>query len=134
MKVTDFNLDKIYLASTPAYNNYVKGFLVSAIPKFTQCNQKLSQRDDTTQVFNIVLTDLEQEILASMMVVEWCSKEVHSIMELRRFLNDTDFKMFSESQNLREKKDLLITTRESTDKLITQYGYATLDFSLLGGS
>ena len=101
MKITDFNLDKIYISSTPVYYNYVKGFLISSISKFTQCNKDLSQRTDISHTFNIDLSDLEIEILAEMMVVEWCGKEVRSIMELRRYLNDTDFKMFSESQNLR---------------------------------
>ena len=133
MKVTDYNLDKIYMTSPTAYNNYIKGFLISSISKFTQCNQDLSQRDDLAQTFNMTLTELEQEILSNMMVVEWCSKEVYEVMDLRGVLQDTEFKTFSEAQRLKEKKDLMIVSKEIADKLITQYGYFTIDFSLFGG-
>jgi len=130
MKTTDYVLDAMYIASTPNYYNYVKGFLLPSIAKFTQYNQDLTQRDDTTQTFSITLTDLEQEILASLMLVEWCSKEVHSVMELRNHMTDTDFRLSPPYLVLRAKQDLLITTREAIDKLITQYTFVGYDFTV----
>ena len=129
MKTTDYMLDKIYVASASSYKNYLKPWLISAISKFIICDQDLTDRNDTTQTFNITLTDLEKEILANLMVIEWTSKEVHNIMELRRDLSDTDFKRSSEALNLRAKKELLNDTRESVDKLITQYDYYVTDLS-----
>ena len=129
MKVTDYNLDTMYNTSTTMYENYIKQFLISAISNFIFCDQDLTDRNDTTQTFNITLTELEQEILSMLMVIEWCSKEVNSIMELRRHLGDTDFKMASESLNLREKKNLLIVSKEDVDKLITRYDYYVTDLS-----
>jgi len=131
MKTSDYTLDRLFQNSESAYQSYLNGFLISAISKFTQCVNNLKLRDDDLQEFNIDLDDLEVEILSDLMVVEWCSKEVHSIMEMRRGLNDGDFKVFSEAQHLNSKKDLLVTTREITNRLITEYGYAKLDFSLL---
>ena len=133
IKISDYTLDKMYIASTPTYNAYVKGFLINAIPKFTTCNQDLSLRDDTTSTFSIVLTDLEKEILATGMVIEWLSKEVHSILELRRYLSDSDFKLYSESNNLREKRELLNVSEERLEKLKNQYNYTVFDFDLFSG-
>jgi len=129
MKTTDYTLDKMYMTDEDSYKSYLKGFLMSSIALFTQCAKDLTDRNDTTNTFNVTLTDLEQEILSCLMVVEWCSKQTHNLKELERTLGDTDFKLYSESQNLKAKSKLLVETREVTDKLMTQYGYAVVDLS-----
>ncbi|MBW3020718.1 hypothetical protein KY334_05455 [Candidatus Woesearchaeota archaeon] len=133
MKTTDYRLDKLFVSSESAYQSFLNGFLTSAISKFKKCTKNLKLRDEDLQEFSITLDDDEIEILSELMVVEWASKEVHNIMEMKRHLNDTDFKLFSEAQNLKEKNNLLITTREYVGKLILDYGYDNLDMSLLEG-
>jgi DNA-binding transcriptional regulator GbsR (MarR family) len=128
MKITDYNLDNLFINDESSYTEYIYGFLISAISNFFKCNQDLSDRSSTA--FTADLSDLEKEILATLMVVEWCTKETNSIMEMRRHLNDTDFKLYSEAQHLKEKRNLLTDSIELVDKKITSYGYHTLDTSL----
>lgn len=128
MKFKDYQLDKLYLADVNSYNDYLKGFLKSAIAKFTECETDLSDRNDTTLVFNNTLTELEEEILANMIVLEWTGKELRSAEDLRRTLGDSDFKLYSGANSLKEKRNLYNETREEVDKLINDYAWKTIDF------
>ena len=67
------------------------------------------------------------------MVVEWLTKEVNDILNMKNFLQDTDFKTFSSAQNLKEKRELLTTMKEMVDKQIVQYSYNNFDWSKLNG-
>lgn len=133
IKIQDYALDKLFQQSESAYNNYIKGFLLNAIPKFTECKSSLSDRDDANMKFNSTLSELEQEILACMMVIEWCEREEKNILDIRLGLNDDEFKRYAEANNLREKRALKIENKEAVDKLIVSYGYATIDFDKLYG-
>jgi len=129
MKITDHNLDTMFASSESDYEAYIKGFLNEAIANFSNCSKDLT--DLTGEAFTETLTGQEQDILATFMAVAWSSKEVHSIMELKRHLNDTDFKLYAESQHLREKKNLLIVSEEKIESKKNSYGYSELDMSLL---
>ncbi|GAH23872.1 unnamed protein product, partial [marine sediment metagenome] len=71
--------DQLYVSSVCDYNDYVAGFLKNAIPKFKECVTDLSDRDDTAMVFNNTLTELEEEILANMMALEWVGRETKKL-------------------------------------------------------
>lgn len=128
MKFKDYQLDKLYLYDYDGYNDYLKGFLKSAIARFHECNTDLTDRNDTTLVFNNTLTELEEEILANMIVQEWTGKELRSAEDLRRTLGDTDFKLYSGANSLKEKRNLNNDTKEEVDKLITEYTWKNADF------
>lgn len=130
MKITDHNLDTMFAISEEDYENYIYGFLQPAADNFTDCSKDLTSV--TSVAFTVTLTGLEKDILATLMAVAWSSKEVNSIMELKRHLNDTDFKLYAESQHLREKKNLLIVSEEAIESKMTRYGYQELDTDDLG--
>jgi hypothetical protein len=61
--VQDYKIDLLYASSTPTMEEYLKPFLIRAIAKFSnECNQDLTDRNDTTRTFNIILTDHEKVI------------------------------------------------------------------------
>lgn len=129
-KIQDYTLDTLFTSSVTNYENYLLGFLKSAITNFNKCTQDLTNRDDIAKVFNITLTGLEQEILACQMTVEWMGKEIKNIRDMRLGLNDGDFKRYAESQNLKAKIDLQNQMIETVDKKIVEYGYLSYDFTI----
>lgn len=129
LKVQDYTLDELFAKSLEDYESYLRGWLKSAITKFSKCLQDLTDRNDEEQVFNIELTELEEEILATLMEVEWSEKEVKNIMEIRLALSDSDYRRYAEANNLRAKLALQNQLIERADRLIVEYTYANYDFS-----
>ncbi|WP_440110350.1 hypothetical protein [Paenibacillus sp. QZ-Y1] len=124
-KIQDYMLDELFRESTDTYEDYIFSFLKSSIAKFTHCRKNLSDRDEVNKHFNSNLSELEEEILAEMMKVEWMDKEVNNVLEMRLSLNNSDFKRYAESNNLKAKMDLRDNIQERVDNLIVQYTYSS---------
>lgn len=133
IKVQDYTLDSLYTASTPSYNNLLLGWLKSAIPKFSRCvtNISLSARDDVGMSFTNTLTETEEEILSLLMRNEWIEKEVGNILEMRSYMGDSDFRRYSEANNLKEKRELKTMYIEESDRMIVQYTFDNYNWSQL---
>jgi hypothetical protein len=129
--IQDYRINKLYSQSVENAENYMKPFLIRAIINFSKCKKDLENRDDENQLFNETLTTEEKVILSNLMIVEWLTKEVNDILQMRLHLQDTDFKVYSSAQNLREKRELLTTMKEMVDKQIVQYSYNNFDWSKL---
>ena len=122
MEVKDYKINSLFIQSTPLFSNYLKGFLINAIPNFMNCVNDLEDRDDSLETFNVSLTSLEKSILKDLMVYEWFLKEVQDVTQFNLTLSDTDFKHFSEAQNLREKTEWLDRIRERYEQKMVNYG------------
>lgn len=120
-KIQDYVIDEMFVASIENYENYLTGFLKSALIKFTYCKTDLSNRDDGNKLFMSDLTEFEQEILAQLMLCEWFEKEVNNILDMRLAISSSDWKRYSESQNFREKSVLRDKSIERADSLMMQY-------------
>lgn len=131
--IQDYRINKLYNQSVEQMENYLMPFLIKAITNFRKCKTDLEDRDDTNKVFNQTLSTDEKVILSNLMIVEWLTKEVNDILSLRNFLQDTDFKTYSQANNLKEKRELLTTMKEMVDKQIVQYSYNNFDWSKLNG-
>jgi len=129
--IQDYRINKLYNQSVEQMENYLMPFLIKAITNFRKCKTDLEDRDDTNKVFNQTLSTDEKVILSNLMIVEWLTKEVNDILSLRNFLQDTDFKTYSQANNLKEKRELLTTMKEMVDKQIVQYSYNNFDWSKL---
>ncbi|PIH59163.1 hypothetical protein [Paenibacillus sp. LK1] len=127
-KIQDYMLDELFRESTDTYEDYIFSFLKSSIAKFTHCRKNLLDRDETNKCFNINLSELEEEILAEMMKVEWMDKEVNNVLEMRLALNNSDFKRYAESNNLKAKMDLRDNIQERVNNLIVQYSYSSYEW------
>lgn len=126
-QVEDYRLDELFSASENNLSVYLTGFLVLAIPEFPQCNQNLSDRDDTEMVFYFEMTDENQKMLSKLMVKEWLSKEVKDIGQMRWTITDHDFKHYAESQNLKEKQSVLTVLTEECSQSLINYSYKNMD-------
>lgn len=96
-------------------------YLKSAITKFTKCKKDLTDRNDVVQVFNFELDEIEQEILATLMVVEWLTPQVYNILNTRQFLGDKDYKFYSQANHLKELTNLRDSMIEESERAITSY-------------
>ena len=120
--IRDWKLDELESVSEPDFKLYLQGFLIRAIPKFTNSQADLDDRNDTTATFNFDLTTKEKDILARLLINRWLEKEIQDVTQFNLHLNDTDFKHFAESKNLDSKKMLLNMNREEVNQDMTDYG------------
>jgi len=128
VSIRDYKLDELFNISEPDFKTYLKGFLIRAIPKFTNSRQDLDDRDDVLDTFNITLTTKEQDILATLLTNQWLEKEIKDVTQFNLHLNDTDFKHYAESKNLQEKQNLHDKTRERVNQDMTDYGLKQIDW------
>lgn len=64
-----------------------------------------------------------QRILAKILVVNWAEKEKNFLLDIRRLLGDTDFKLNDASSSNRSKSNWYESMREESEMLMNQYGY-----------
>jgi len=128
VSLRDYKLDELYDTSVVNFKLYLEGFLLRAIPKFTNCVQDLTDRNDTTQTFNITLSDKEKDILASLTGIEWFKKEIQDVTQFNLHLNDTDFKHYAEGQYLKEKSEFYDREREKINQEMVDYSLKHTDW------
>ena len=133
--IQDYNIDNMYETSTDDFETYALNFLLKAIPDFNNCRQDLSNRNDTTRVFNVTLTLSEKNILANYMTLHWLIKEINNILEMRNFLVSGDYKAFSSANNLKEKREWYNYLASEVSRQKTRYDYDNNDWdTFLDGS
>ena len=129
----DYRLISLYqddvANSTTNLDTLLYGWMISAIVDFQDlCNEDLSDRNETTQEFNFVMSDENINFLAKTMIKYWLQKEVSDILQMRNKIQ-TDFKTYSEAQSLATKKAYLIEVIERLDQDMTKYGYKYFDWT-----
>jgi len=131
MQIKDYNLDALYQSEDgeEKLNIYLQGFLVLAIPSFNNCQHDLSNRDDTSGTFNFDLTDAEKVILVDLMVIRWLVKEIQDVTQMKNILNDTDFKMYSNANNLSSKQNYLTELRERVSQAMSNYSLKYINWN-----
>lgn len=125
--VNDYKLGKIYNQNQTAFQTYVDGFLISAIPNFTGCRQSL-EYDATTREFTADLTNLEISILADFWVLAWWEREKNNAAQLQnRLQTSNSFRSHSEAENLKEKRQNVESLRERVSQKQTDYQLLYVD-------
>lgn len=120
MTITDYRLLALFDASEPDFENYLQAWLEFAIVDFSVCDQSLNF-DDTTKEFPVVLSRENKVVLATLMMKYWLQKAVNDITQMNLHVQDRDFKVASEAQNLREKVAALNVAKEQCSQLLTDY-------------
>jgi hypothetical protein len=72
------------------------------------------------------LGSMELVILSKLTVLSWMEKEKNFLLDIRRVLQDTDFKLGSEANSVRAKMEWFYNAQESVDKLMQQYSWSSL--------
>lgn len=64
-----------------------------------------------------------QDILSRLLVLQWCLKEKNFLLDIRRLLNDTDFKLGSEANSIRAKGGWYSDMASEVATKINQYAW-----------
>jgi hypothetical protein len=126
--IEDYRLTNLFIQSEANYETYVQGWLIPSIVEFTNvpCNQELSF-NATTKTFTQTLTLENIVILARLMMKYWLTKEVNDITQMRMKIQ-TDYKSYSEAQNITAKTERLTLVTEDLSQALNEYGYRNVDW------
>ena len=121
-KIQDFEL-----AAMPELDleDTLHGWLLSAISKFRQCKNDLSDRNEELKAFNADLEDTEIEILSILIVREWLSPRLNSVLTVSQFFSDSDQKFYSQAAHLSELQALDNRLKIEAQKLSRDYSYVS---------
>lgn len=119
-KITDFKLLEL---TDQEIRELMKQWMVSAIAKFRRCKSDLTDRDDELEEFNVDLLDIEQEILAELMVGEWLEPQLNSVLYTSQFFGGKEEKWFAQANQLDKLMVLKNTNYANCLKLMRDYGY-----------
>lgn len=119
-KISDI---KLLSLSDEDITSMMYGWMVSACAKFLKSAYELSDRDNAQQQFNFDLPELEQEIIASYMIVEWIAPQLNSTLLTSQFYGSKEEKFYAQANQLDKLISLSETNRINTKKLIRDYGY-----------
>lgn len=117
--INDYRLVTLYNSSQANFQTYLSAWLIQSIPEFTNCNQSLSYSGTD---FSETLTQKNINILILLMKKKWFEKELDNIMQMTNVIQDRDFKMHSQANNLKEKRDRLMTLQEEVSQKLVDYG------------
>jgi hypothetical protein len=119
MTVEDYRLIALFNTSETDFSTYLSGWLIQAIPEFTNCDQSL---DYSSSTFTETLTQKNITILALLMKKKWFERELENILQMTNVVQDRDFKMYSQANNMKEKRERLITLQEELSQKLVDYG------------
>ena len=128
LTITDYRLNHLFDSSEEDFENYLQAWLEFAIAEFTMCDQDLNY-DDVTKTFSDTLTRENKVILATLMMKYWMQKNVNDITQMNLHITDRDFKVASESMNLREKAIRLNNVKETCSQMLIDYAYRHNDWT-----
>ncbi|NUJ17382.1 hypothetical protein FKN04_12405 [Bacillus glycinifermentans] len=120
-KITDYRLSKM---TEEEIKEDLFGYFKSARAKFYKCKKDLTVIDEVIQSD---LSDIEIEILVSLMLVEHIKPQLLSSENLKQSLSDKDFKIYSQANQLRETRLLFDNLKREVNKMITEYTFLGID-------
>lgn len=117
----DYRLTAVYNSSgSSALNTYLEPWLLFSIDMFDVCDQSL-EYSTATQSFDLVLSQKNKNMLAEIMILFWLQKTVQDVLQMNNFIQDRDFKIHSNAQNLREKQQLYNNKRSEISQKLMNY-------------
>lgn len=102
----------------------VIGYMRPAIVVFQSAKQDLSDRDDTLQEFNCVLSDETFVLLVNYMVLEWLDANyIKTSAALKSRLSSSDFHSLNLDRQLAKAMELHNTLKSENDQLAINKSY-----------
>ena len=125
--VEDYNLNKLFENSYDNFQKFCDGLLFNALPQFTECRQDLTYNVETRE-FDVDLTNLEIYILSRYWVIAWWERENNNAAQIALKLGiKNQYSYNSESQNFKEKQNVIDKLREEVDRATQEYLLLDLD-------
>lgn len=125
--VNDYKISKLFDTNYDNFQSFCDGLLFNAIPQFTECRQSLDYNAEQRE-FNVVLTNLEIYILSRYWVIAWWERENNNAAQIALKLGiKNQYSYNSESQNFKEKQNVIDKLREEVDRATQDYLLLDLD-------
>lgn len=125
--VDDYKLRKLFDQSNEDFKARLDGWLIQCLPNFWQCRQSL-EYDADERTFAADLTDAEIYILSCYWVIAWWQNETNNAAQIALKLGlKAQYTFNSESQNFKEKGNIIDKLREEVDRATTRYLLQDLD-------
>ena len=119
--IDDYKLRKLWNVNIDMFESRIDSFILNAIPRFWQCNSSLAY-DAQGRQFEADLNTMEIQILADYCVITWWEGETNVASQIALKLKTSNsFSFNSESQNFKEKQNVLDKLREEVDRQTTNY-------------
>ena len=118
-KITDY---KMFALPENYMLDMWHGWLKSAVAKQKRLESELTM-DDDAWCFPEDLIDIEIEVLAVGMAIEWLEPQVNSVTNTLQMFSSSDVKFFSQSAHLSEMRAFLRGLKIERKKLIRDYQY-----------
>lgn len=122
-KIEDFDIKNTMELDYELGQELLNDFLKSSITKFTYCVKNLFDRDDNFGQFNIELSEMEKEILSTLMVVEYLSPKILRDELLENNLSSKDYRLFSPANQIKEVRELRELYKSEANSLMIEYYY-----------
>lgn len=135
--IKDYKLDNLAQSDYEAFLLYLQGILERSIPDFTSCNTDLSYQEfeddngEKVMAFVQELSNKEINILSSIMVYNWFTRQTNDVTQFQGHLSNKEFKAHSEANNLKEKSEYLDRLREKYNQDIVDYEIDSIPYSPL---
>nr|DAL17568.1 MAG TPA_asm: hypothetical protein [Caudoviricetes sp.] len=125
--VEDYKLSKLFESNYDNFQKFCDGLLFNALPQFTECRQDLTYNVETRE-FDVDLTNLEIYILSRYWVIAWWERENNNAAQIALKLGiKNQYSYNSESQNFKEKQNVIDKLREEVDRATQEYLLLDLD-------
>lgn len=125
--VEDYKLSKLFENNYDNFQKFCDGLLFNALPQFTECRQDLTYNVGTRE-FDVDLTNLEIYILSRYWVIAWWERENNNAAQIALKLGiKNQYSYNSESQNFKEKQNVIDKLREEVDRATQEYLLLDLD-------
>ena len=124
-RVNDYQLTAIYNTSASTLNMHLEPYLLDTIQEFDICDQSLDYTLTSGSVegyFTENLNNRNKYMLSRIMVKFWWAYQVRNLLQFSNLLQDSDFRTFSQAQNLQAKQQTYNTEREEVSQLLVDYG------------
>jgi len=125
--ISDYKLSKLLDQSEDDFKARLDSWLIQCLPNFWQCRQSLEYDADERE-FMSDLTDLEIYILSCYFVIAWWQTETNNAAQIALKLGlKNQYSYNSESQNFKEKGNIIDKLREEVDRATTRYLLQDID-------
>ena len=129
--IQDYKLNNLYQTSPKDFQVITNAFLLKGLPEFSNCKTPLTY-DLKTQSFNNTLTSLEISILSDLWVYEWFNWHIQNVTQFENKMTPSDFKHYSEAENLKQKAEYLDKLREKHSQKMVDYDLKNIDWTSWG--
>lgn len=125
--IEDYKISRLFEKDYIHFQKFCDSLLFNALPQFTECRQDLTY-DSEIREFTVDLTNLEVYILSRYWVIAWWERENNNAAQIALKLGiKNQYSYNSESQNFKEKQNIIDKLREEVDRATQEYLLLDLD-------